>query len=55
MTSNDKPDTADLPADLPDTLPRRPTGDVGQGARQTLFVELDPAALARAVIERRGY
>ena len=45
----------DQPTDLPDTMPRRPTGDVGQGARQTAPVDDDPAALARAVIERRGY
>ena len=46
----------DQPTDLPVTMPpRRPTGDVGQGARQTAPVKADPAALAQAVVERRGY
>ena len=53
-TERDQPDQPD---DLPDAMPpRRPTGDVGQGARQQApTAERDPAALARAVIERRGY
>ena len=52
MTTDPEPTTDALPDVMP---PRRPSGDVGQVARQAPPAERDPAALARAVIERRGY
>lgn len=35
--------------------PRRPTGDVGQGPRDTATAPSDPKSLADAVIAQRGY
>lgn len=35
--------------------PRRPTGDVGQGPRDTATAPTDPQSLADAVIAQRGY
>ena len=35
--------------------PRRPTGDVGQGPRDTATAPTDPKSLADAVIAQRGY
>ena len=37
------------------TGPRRPTGDVGQGPRDTATAPSDPKSLADAVIAQRGY
>ena len=47
-------DADELLAEFP-TGPRRPSGDVGQGARDTPTTPTDPKSLAEAVVARRGH
>lgn len=48
-------DADELLADLGKNAPRRPSGDVGQGARTTSTEPDDPASLAAAALAQRGY
>jgi len=48
-------DADDLLAEFGPAGPRRPTGDVGQGPRDTATTPNDPKSLADAVIAQRGY
>jgi hypothetical protein len=48
-------DADELLADLGASAPRRPSGDVGQGPRDTPETPMDPASLADAVTARRGH
>lgn len=48
-------DADELLADLGTSAPRRPSGDVGQGARDTHEAPSDPKSLADAVLAQRGY
>lgn len=48
-------DADDLLAEFGTTGPRRPSGDVGQGPRDTPTVPTDPKTLADAVIAQRGH
>lgn len=47
-------DADELLAEFP-TGPRRPSGDVGQGPRDTPEAPTDPKSLADAVLARRGH
>lgn len=48
-------DADELLAEFGSTGPRRPSGDVGQGARDTPQAPTDPKSLADAVLARRGH
>lgn len=48
-------DADELLADLGTPVPRRPSGDVGQGPRDTPEAPSDPKSLADAVLARRGH
>ena len=48
-------DADDLLSEFGPAGPRRPTGDVGQGPRDTPEAPTDPKSLADAVLARRGH